>query len=425
MLIPVSSITVPEDRIREEYPEEKFQELKDSIRAVGQLQPILVIGNGDGRYVLEFGEHRHKAIAELHVEHVAIRNVPIGQINAETRESMSDEMRLMIEFEEQERRVEFTWQEKAKYVRKFHTLFTSKESRWTAEMTAAALRLSPASISYYLNLDKIQDEHPEVAKAATMNAAIKRAKVAKLLDSKRAEAARDISPAAKRAGEILVNADAKEWIKTIRSDSIDLINFDPPWGDEVSRKSAENWDSFDDSTATSDELLGALLPELFRVLKPNSYMIYWYRQWAYADAIKLLEHFKFDLKFTRTPWIWYKPDKTSDQNRFPEKQPIDSYETFFLARKGDPVFNEREVQNVLTEPRTPRALLIHPTEKPLALMERLVRLASVPGATVLDPTAGSAAFLHAALKLSRKPLGCELHRGLYDRALGRLTEALK
>lgn len=425
MLIPIASISIPADRIREEYPEEKFKELKDSIRAVGQLQPILVVENGDGRYVLEFGEHRYQAISQLHTEGIAIKSLDAGLINAETREHMSDEMRLMIEFEEQERRVEFTWQEKAKYVRRFHTLFNSKEPRWTADMTAAALRLSPASISYYLNLDKIQDEHPEVAKAATLNAAIKRAKTAKMLDHKRAEAARDVSPAAKKAAEILVNADARDWIKTIRAESIDLINFDPPWGDDVSRKSAENWDSFDDSTEYSNELLNALLPELFRVLKPNSYMIYWYRQWAYADMIALLIKHGFDVKFTRTPWIWYKPDKTSDQNRFPEKQPIDSYETFFLARKGDPVFNEREVQNVLVEPRVPRAALIHPTEKPLALMERLLKLASVPGAAVLDPTAGSAAFLHAALKLSRKPLGCELQTSSYERSLQRLTGALK
>lgn len=425
MQIPVDQIEIPKDRVREDYPKEKFQDLKDSIRAVGLLQPVLVVGNGNGKYALEFGAHRYKAVCELHAEGITVKGADLNCVRAETRETMSEEMRLMIEFEEQERRQEFTWQERAKYIRRFHTMFTSKEPKWTAAMTAVALRLSAGSISYYLDLDKSMEIHPEIEKAATLTAAIKRSKNAKVIEKKKREAFKDETPALKKAREVLVNADAKEWIKTIKSESIDLVNFDPPWGDEVSRKSAENWDSFDDSTSTSNELLDAMLPELFRVLRPNSYMIYWYRQWAYAEMLTLLEKHGFDLRFTRTPWIWFKPDKTSDQNRFPEKQPIDSYETFFLARKGDPVFNEREIQNVLVESRVARAAQIHPTEKPVQLMERLIRVGSVPGSTILDPTAGSAAFLHAGINLSRKPLGCELHTGLCERAWMRLTTVLK
>jgi site-specific DNA-methyltransferase (adenine-specific) len=110
---------------------------------------------------------------------------------------------------------------------------------------------------------------------------------------------------------------------------------------------------------------------------------------------------------------------------FPEKQLITSYETFLILRKGDPVFYEKEIQNVFVESRVPLGSTIHPTEKPVALMERLLRLTSVPGETVADPTAGSGSVLEAAYRAFRKPLGCELERSFYERALMRLTEVMK
>ena len=131
------------------------------------------------------------------------------------------------------------------------------------------------------------------------------------------------------------------------------------------------------------------------------------------------------MRFGKTPCIWYKPDKVSDQMRFPEKQLIDSYETFLLVRKGDPVFHEKEVQNVFSEPRVPKTSKVHPTEKPLSLMNRLVRLLSLPGEMVFDPTAGSSSFLESAVALKRKALGVELSQKYYERGITRLTEALR
>lgn len=51
---------------------------------------------------------------------------------------------------------------------------------------------------------------------------------------------------------------------------------------------------------------------------------------------------------------------------------------------------------------------VHPTQKPLALMTRLVALFSEPGETVADPYAGSGTTLRAAKDLGRKAIGVEL-----------------
>jgi DNA modification methylase len=49
----------------------------------------------------------------------------------------------------------------------------------------------------------------------------------------------------------------------------------------------------------------------------------------------------------------------------------------------------------------------YPTQKPLALLERIIRAASRPGDLVLDPFAGSGTTLVAAEKLGRRWVGCD------------------
>ena len=55
--IPLSSIQVPEVRISARYDEELASNLASSLRDVGQLEPIIVVQNGEG-YILVDGLHR-------------------------------------------------------------------------------------------------------------------------------------------------------------------------------------------------------------------------------------------------------------------------------------------------------------------------------------------------------------------------------
>ncbi len=50
----------------------------------------------------------------------------------------------------------------------------------------------------------------------------------------------------------------------------------------------------------------------------------------------------------------------------------------------------------------------HPTQKPLALIERCLKASTAPGARVLDPFAGSGSTGVAALSLGRRFVGCEI-----------------
>jgi DNA methylase len=65
---------------------------------------------------------------------------------------------------------------------------------------------------------------------------------------------------------------------------------------------------------------------------------------------------------------------------------------------------------------------LHPSEKPLSLMERLVLLCSEPGDLILDPFAGSGTTLLAAKKLGRRAVGVELSERYCEVAAERLGQ---
>jgi DNA modification methylase len=64
----------------------------------------------------------------------------------------------------------------------------------------------------------------------------------------------------------------------------------------------------------------------------------------------------------------------------------------------------------------------HVTQQPLALVERMVRVASNPGDLVLDPFCGTGTTLVAARRLGRRALGIELCPSTADIAQKRLSE---
>ncbi len=64
----------------------------------------------------------------------------------------------------------------------------------------------------------------------------------------------------------------------------------------------------------------------------------------------------------------------------------------------------------------------HPTQKPLALIERCLAASTEPGHTVLDPFAGSGSTGVAALRLGRSFIGCEIDPAYARIAHARLQE---
>lgn len=68
---------------------------------------------------------------------------------------------------------------------------------------------------------------------------------------------------------------------------------------------------------------------------------------------------------------------------------------------------------------------IHPTEKPVRLIERLLNLVCKENAVVLDPFSGSASTSIACLNTNRKYIGFEIDEEYYDLSQKRILEASK
>src|SRR5262245_39819475 len=119
--------------------------------------------------------------------------------------------------------------------------------------------------------------------------------------------------------------------------------------------------------------------------------------------------------------IWVKPD---GKPQYSGDRPGIGYESIVACHApGRSTWNGGGSHGVFVvnkggDPRTG-----HQTQKPLALMEVLVRLFSNPGELVLDPFAGSGTTGVAAIRLGRRFLGWEMNPDYASIARKRLTAA--
>ncbi len=83
---------------------------------------------------------------------------------------------------------------------------------------------------------------------------------------------------------------------------------------------------------------------------------------------------------------------------------------------GKMIFNCIDVERDTDTPK------IHPTQKSVKLLERLIRIFTDPGDTVIDPVAGSGSTLLAAMNCGRVSYGFEIKKNFYSAALDLLNE---
>jgi site-specific DNA-methyltransferase (adenine-specific) len=101
------------------------------------------------------------------------------------------------------------------------------------------------------------------------------------------------------------------------------------------------------------------------------------------------------------------------------------YDTCIFAVKGRYILPNCRPANVIRCPRLNGAEMVHPNEKPLALMRQLIEAATAPGALILDPFAGSGSTLAAAAMAGRRYIGIEIAAEYHAIALQRALTALK
>jgi len=92
-----------------------------------------------------------------------------------------------------------------------------------------------------------------------------------------------------------------------------------------------------------------------------------------------------------------------------------------LYRDRLPKFNNNKkmIFNIIDWERDPKTELyqkIHPTQKPVKLIEKLIKIFTDPGDVVIDPVAGSGSSLVAASNTGRSGFGFEINKGFYKDA---------
>ena len=153
------------------------------------------------------------------------------------------------------------------------------------------------------------------------------------------------------------------------------------------------------------------LPECYRILKPKTH--------AYIMTnprnLKELQQSAEDAGFQfQNLLIWYKHTQT------PNKYYLNAFECILMLRKGGARnINEMGTKNIL-DVRAKVGNRLHPTEKPVELMEILVRNSTNAGETVMDPFMGAGASGVACLKLNREFIGIEIDEKYYNIAKERI-----
>ena len=229
---------------------------------------------------------------------------------------------------------------------------------------------------------------------------------------------KDIFPKENRYFEtkngILYCGDCLEIMKKFPEESIDLILTDPPY--QISKK--HNFDKMKDRkkkrTGTFfgnwDYFNIKIWKFVTKLISKNGSIVSFMAFEQYGEFFKILTSCGFDIK---DKIIW---EKTNPFPRNRDRRYVPNIELIvWCVRKGAKwTFNRQNSKYescVLKFPSESGARFkrFHPTQKPLELLEYLVKTYSNEGDLVLDFTCGSGTTLVACEKLNRRWIGIEIN----------------
>jgi site-specific DNA-methyltransferase (adenine-specific) len=210
-------------------------------------------------------------------------------------------------------------------------------------------------------------------------------------------------------GEIekkIILGDSVEVIKTIPSESFNAIITDPPFGlayDERKAGTSGSLTDYEDSEVSYERLL-TMAPELFRVLRPNGFLVWFF-------GISWYERVKTDFRAAgfivdEIPIIWNRSEGRCHTNR-PDRYFGRAYDVALHCIKGDPQIIQRMKPNVITVKPVENSDREALVERPVDLYAELIRRLTVPGETVADFFVGSGSCPAAAASLGRDYFGVE------------------
>ena len=228
-----------------------------------------------------------------------------------------------------------------------------------------------------------------------------------------------------------LNEDCFDLLPTIKSGSIDLILIDPPY--EISRPT--NFQSGAETGRDTDRFrvsmdfgewdkdftgLEIAIKEGYRILRDGGTMICFYDLWKITNLKDFYEKYKFK-QIRLIEWLKTNPVPLNSKiNYLTNSREI----AVSAIKKTKPTFNSSYDNGLYEYPICQDKGRFHPTQKPLAFMEELIKKHSNEGDLVLDCFAGSCTTGMACLNTNRNFIGCEVDEKYYDQSINRLKKYL-
>ena len=242
----------------------------------------------------------------------------------------------------------------------------------------------------------------------------------------------------------LMKGDCLEMMKSIPDGSVDLILTDPPYATTKNK-----WDSIIPFEPMWDHLK--------RIIKPNGVIVLF----AQTPFDKILGASNIDM--LKYEWVWFKNRPTGHLNS--KFAPLKSHENILVFTEGSTSFvkntknsstynpqglvaclkvNKRtrgngnydevnnKLENVALFENYPKSVLnfkvevgLHPTQKPVALLEYLIKTYTQENETVLDFTAGSMSTAIACINTNRNGIMIEKDEQYFKVGSDRMAQALQ
>jgi len=233
----------------------------------------------------------------------------------------------------------------------------------------------------------------------------------------------------------IYNMDCIEGMKLVPVWSIDCIITDPPYGTTACKR--DNVIPFE-----------PMREQLKRIIKPNGAIVLFGSE-PFSSALRMsnIKQYKYD-------WIWEKNRASGHLNS--KRMPMKNYENILAFYNKSPTYNPQfeEWKPYKKTPSTntyswywkhnaiyqdnngfryPKSIIkqnseqneIHPTQKPVALIEYLIKTYTNEGETVLDFTIGSWTTAIACINTNRNYIWFELDEWYYEIANKRIYNVCK
>lgn len=260
----------------------------------------------------------------------------------------------------------------------------------------------------------------------------------------------DPKPLIAAGKSVLILEDNLPALKNLQVESVDLIYLDPPffsgrqynviWGDKGEKRSFEDrWSGGSEKTGMEIylEWMEERIRAMYRVLKPTG-SFYLHCDHHASHYLKILCDKVFGYPNFRNEIVWHYTGGGRGTNYFPRKHDTILFysktsEYTFLAdevrvpydatsgyakngitaasgKKYMPNPNGKVIDDVWDMPiinPMSSERVGYPTQKPLALLERVIKASSNPGDIVLDPFCGGGTTLVASESLGRQYIGID------------------